>query len=155
MYKALCVAALLLTAFVAVGSRSAAVPAATLTSPQIVAKVSLTGQTQTIPTTTLFNVKQTGLYRVTTYSTQTVPGSASGEVIVAINYTDGAGAESYLGNALSDDQVPPSAYGTADGAGTVANSFMFNAVSGTPISFEAYGSVEGTYDVFIVVERLT
>jgi hypothetical protein len=117
--------------------------------------VSLTGQTQTIPTTTLFNVKQTGLYRVTTYSTQTVPGSASGEVIVAINYTDGAGAESYLGNALSDDQVPPSAYGTADGAGTVANSFMFNAVSGTPISFEAYGSVEGTYDVFIVVERLT
>src|SRR5580658_790974 len=42
-------------------------------SPQVVASIRLTDQTQTIPGTTIFNVKETGLYRVTTYMAMTAP----------------------------------------------------------------------------------
>ena len=154
MYKTLVVSAVLVAAFAAVADRSDAVLAATPASAQIVANVSLKGQTQTIPATTIFNVTQGGLYRVTTYATQTVAGTSSSEIIVDVNYTDGAGMETYDATVLSGPQVPPNAYGTPGGNGIPANSFTFSAVSGTPISFSAFGPVAGTYDLFIVVERL-
>jgi hypothetical protein len=46
-------------------------------SPQVVASIRLTDQTQTIPGTTIFSVKETGLYRVTTYMAMTAPTTSS------------------------------------------------------------------------------
>jgi hypothetical protein len=42
--------------------------------PRIVAKIDLTGQTATIPTTTIVAPKKNGLYRISAYSAITVPG---------------------------------------------------------------------------------
>jgi hypothetical protein len=129
--------------------------AASLTFPRVVGKVALRGQTQSIPQTTIVKVTHSGMYRVTTYLTQTAPGTCSGQTLVDVNFTDGAGVENYNASGDSACGVPPYAYGTPDSFGMVANSFAFSAVKGTPITFNVYGIIEGTYDLFIVVEELT
>jgi len=74
MYKTLCVAALLVGLLALTGRSSSAAPAP-FTPPVTVAKGKLLNQTGLIPTTTIFTPTQTGLYRLSAYSTQTVPVS--------------------------------------------------------------------------------
>jgi hypothetical protein len=152
MSRFLCLVALALAAFAVIGDKPAAFPAATPTYPLVVAKVAGMEQTQAIPTTKIFNVTESGLYRITTYITA-ISGQSSGYAIVVLNYTDHAGPEEYYGSELGGGFVPPAAYGLSQ-AGDVANSFTFIAVSGTPISFSVTYSAPLTYDVAIVVERL-
>ena len=152
MYKSLCLVAVLLATLAVIGDRSAALPAATPTYPLVVAKLALMEETQAIPTTTIFNVTESGLYRVTTYATA-ISGQSSGYAIVALNYTDRAGPEEYYGSELGGGFVPPSAYGLSQ-AGDAANSFSFIAVSGSQISFSVIYAPPLTYDLAIAVERL-
>ena len=75
MHKTLCIAGLILGVFVLTASRSADPPSA-IETPRISAHIRLLGQTQTIPTTTLFTVSQNGVYRVTTYFDSNFTGTA-------------------------------------------------------------------------------
>ena len=89
---------------------------------------------------------------MTTYLTQTSPGPQGNGETVYINYTDGAGVETYFGAEDDAAIVPPYAYGTS-ASGDTANSFTFNALAGTAITYAVGGIPAGTYDLFIVVER--
>ncbi len=77
MYKAICVAAILLSALVLASGGSDNGHSLPLTSPQIVARGKLLNQTAGIPLSTLFNVKASGVYRLSVYgsTTTTDPGS--------------------------------------------------------------------------------
>jgi hypothetical protein len=90
---------------------------------------------------------------VTTYLTQTSPGPQGAGENVQVSYTDGAGAENYYAASTNAYYVPPYAYGLSPAADT-ANSFTFNALAGTAITYSVLGYPAGTYDLFIVVERL-
>jgi hypothetical protein len=152
MFRIPCGVMLALATLAVIGDKPAAFPAATPTYPLIVAKVARMEQTQAIPTTTIFNVTESGLYRVTTYAT-VISGQSDGYVNVVLNYTDPAGPEEYYAAELYGAQVPPRAYGLSE-EGDPANSFTFIALSGTQISFSVGQTPPLTYDLAIVVERL-
>jgi hypothetical protein len=152
MYKSICSVAILLATVAVIGDKPAAFPAATPTYPLVVAKLARMEQTQAIPTTTIFNVTETGLYRVTTYATQ-ISGQSGAAANVVLNYTDPAGAEEYYGAVMNGGNVPPFAYGVSQ-AGDAVNSFSFIAVGGTQISFSVGLAPPLAYDLAIVIERL-
>ena len=152
MFRFLCLVALALATFAVIGDKPAAVPAAMPTYPTVIAKLALMEETQAIPTTTIFNVTESGVYRVSTYASA-ISGQSVAYAFVTLNYTDRAGPEQYYGSELGGGFVPPSAYGLSQ-AGDTVNSFTFIAVSGTPISFSVTYAPPLTYDLAIVVERL-
>src|SRR6266536_3222650 len=94
MYKALCVAALMVGVLALTGRNSSASPAP-LTSPLIVAKGKLVNQTAEIPQTTIYTPSATGLYRLNAYMVETSPISSQG-VYWSFNllWTDDGGAQS-------------------------------------------------------------
>jgi hypothetical protein len=124
-----------------------------VTLPRVVAKVSLTGQTASIPTTTLLTPTRDGLYRVSGYIDLTT-GSSGGAVDFYLSWTDGAGLEecSQEGNgacfSVAAYAVPP----FLDNSATI----LVRAKAGTPITYSInYGVVPGVvYDVFVTVEQL-
>ena len=157
MYKTLCAVALLLGTLALSGSQSAAIPAASPSSPPIIARVKLTNQTAAIPTTTIFTPAQTGLYRASLYMTQTtaVPTS-NGVWFFEIVWTDDAGTESAAPISVNVNQVPPNAwgnYGYTNG-GTL---LVFEAKAGQPVTYTVpFGGTGdgGAYSLYFTVERL-
>lgn len=128
--------------------------AATATYPQIVAKVSLTGKTATIPATNILTPATSGTYRLSVYWTETVANSASGPWQLVLAWSDEVGPEttgqgpSYL--LLYPGSFPPFAF--------VQQSLIVRAAAGVPITYSvvgyAGGTPSGTYDLYIVAEKL-
>jgi hypothetical protein len=158
MYKTIAVAALLLAAFVFTsGNRSADASPTTLPSPVIVARVALLGQTATIPTTTLFTPKVSGLFRISAYLAMTTQGTTGGVWTFQVGWTDEAGAEAPTEVPLyvTDNQRPPNAFAwgqNISGEQTV----ILRAIANTPVTYTVFGdaSAGGAYEVFITAERL-
>ncbi len=161
MYKALCAVGLLLATLVLTsGSKPVDASATGLPSPVVVRRVALTNQTETIPTTTIVTVGQTGMYRVSAYMTAITQSRGTHVKYLHLNWNDEAGAESLINPflALDNSGAPPNAYGvSADGSNNVVNNFSFRAVSGTAVSYSISvdnNAAGGTYDLCIVVERV-
>src|SRR5229473_1444535 len=109
-----------------------------LPSPVIVKRVALTNQTETIPTTTIVTVGQTGMYRVSAYMAAITQSNGTHVKYLHLNWNDDAGAESLINPflALDNSGAPPNAYGvSADGSNSVVNNFSLRAVAGTAISY--------------------
>jgi hypothetical protein len=129
-----------------------AVPSGTLAGPRVIARVNLTNQTATIPTTTIFTPQQTGLYRASAYMNMTTPVSG-GLWAVLLNWNDDVGAESTFLAQLDTGASPPQDYGSS-GTGVPDCTVIFRGLAGTPVTYQVYGTPAGTYSLFIVVERL-
>jgi len=149
MNKALAVAVILLGAL-AIGFATNNTPAGTFAGPRVIAKVALTNQTANIPITTIFNVPATGVYRVSAYLTQPVLGNNGYSWELAFGWTDDSGAE-WVGLLYDNGQPPPQDYAVPE---AVSVPFTFSAVAGTPVTYQVYGNAGGTYEVYLVVERL-
>jgi hypothetical protein len=154
MYKALCVAALLLATFALTsGSKPADASASGLPSPVIIAKIALTGQTANIPATTIFTPTKTGLYRLSTYATETVP----------VFNSPASWGTNFLFTDDSGVQTTYSISWAAGSAGPAANisaiAIPFEAVAGQSLTFSNTlggddGRGGGTYSLYFTVERL-
>jgi hypothetical protein len=130
-------------------------------APRVLASVRLTNQTQAIPTTTLFSVSRTGLYRVSSYMALTTPGTDGNYWSLCLGWTDEAGVEmDPIYSLLNVGQGPPNAYGMPDvttNAGFLAQPpFPIEALSGTPITYAVnpFFGGSGTYELFLTVEGL-
>jgi hypothetical protein len=161
MYRTLCVAAILLATIVFTsGNKPADASAVGQPSPVIVARLSLTNQTQQISTTTLFTPPVTGLYRVSVYFAMTKNVNSQEEWLTSLYFTDDGGFESMSGDTavarLNDfsTSIPPVAWAVTHSGDPVAP-VTFRAIAGTPVSYSVGGPATGdTYDLFIVAERL-
>jgi hypothetical protein len=126
--------------------------------PRVVASVRLTNQTQPIPTTTILNAPRTGLYRVSAYIAQIIPGTGSGAWPLCLSWTDEAGIETNQPSYLTDNSVPPYDYGSFQGqTGYMPTPATIEAIAGTPITYVVTGPTDGsggTYELFISVEQL-
>jgi hypothetical protein len=156
VYKNLSIA-VLLVAFGLVAARSTGTPAPNATSPVILKKLVLKNQTASIPTTTLFTPATGGLFRVSAYMTQTSPGTGSGQWLLQMNWTDDAGQEYDAIGGVYDKATQSLAYCTATESelAFVPCGATFVANAGTPVTYSVQGDGGGgTYEVFLVVERL-
>jgi len=114
-------------------------------APNIVAQVSLTGQTGSIPATTLLTPQANGLYRV------------SWVVVVTTASSTGSVISGQL--TLADDSGPAGCYPfVTPTSGTSTGSYggmcVARANSGTPLSYFLAVSGTPTYELFITVEQL-
>lgn len=117
--------------------------------PVVVARLKLTGQTQTIPMTKIFTPKSTGMFRASVVLAETV-AQGNDRWTGALMWTDVAADEqseffsvqtNFVHTELSSHLMTP-----------------FLAKAGTPLKFfvnSEGGTNAGTYDLFIVIERLT
>jgi hypothetical protein len=121
----------------------------TFLGPRVVATANLTNQTNSIPTTMIFRPPVNGVYRASVYMSQITPGNGTN---VMLDWTDNAGEEIALVGNTQNSPAPPTAYCTS-GSNTLPCGTTFFAKAGTPVSYwtQATG---GTYDLFIVIERL-
>jgi hypothetical protein len=162
MYKVLCVLAIVFAAFTLnQNSRPARASTNSLTFPLTVAQLSLTGQTQPVPLTTLFTPSSTGLYRISGYLVMTEPARSKQEQdwLVTLKFTDDTSGEEAGLFVVGDQAIPPFAYGYDPGLNSNAGAFTFRAVSGNPVYYRVgYDQTlvaGGTYDLYLVVEELT
>ncbi len=149
--RALTLAAILLATFIGaiaqVRNRNAQSQRATL--PRVVARVSLTGQTGSIDTTTLLTPPKDGLFRVSAYGVPTVL-STFGAIYFRLNWVDDAGQEQcpYYGGEGCFVFYP---YGITYGADT----FLVRAKAATPVTYSVFYDGSGAqYSLFITVEQL-
>jgi hypothetical protein len=155
MYKTLCVASILLaTISFTSGSKPANASEGTLAVPTIVARVVLRGQTQQIPTSTLFTPKVTGVYRIEEYVTNTLPDpNNNNNWSLQINWTDEAGPESRGGVGWQASILGP---GSDIGFSPGATAIIY-AVAGSPVSYSTTlvgGGSGGTYSLYLTAEKL-
>jgi hypothetical protein len=161
MYKALCIAALLVPTFVFTQeSKSISAPAGTFSSPQIVAKAKLPNQTATIPTTTIFTPAQNGLFRLSAYATIVAPALGSSSVwYYNFSWTDDSGIPQGGGNGIlcaCSTDAGPGAFGWNFVAG-FGVTLIFEAKAGTPVTYNVTqsGPPDGSaYSLYYTLERL-
>jgi hypothetical protein len=113
--------------------------------PVVVARVKLTGQTEPIQRTLVFTPKSTGMFRVTAALTETIPAN-SDRWNARLTWSDVTGYEATIASVDTRDVL------------TDARAIPFLAKAGTPVRFSVdseFGTNVGTYDLFIVIERLT
>jgi hypothetical protein len=120
-------------------------------SPRIVAKFARTGQTATIPLTTLFTPEEDGLYRLSAYFVMESNISANSDWVFQFIWTDhGGSANSVATLAANQNAAPPSSFQQ-----TV---IAFNARAGAPVSYVVEPSTNppqnATYDLYFTVEKL-
>jgi hypothetical protein len=162
MYKALCVAVLLLPTFaVTQGSKARAASAGTFSSPQIVAKAKLPHQTAAIPTTTILTPAQDGLYRMSVYATLTTTAqNATSNWNYNLFWTDDAGPQSVQTLLYGFDYFTGPFWQLYDNGTSVmigGPATVFEAKAGQPISYgvSQNGSPDGSaYSLYYVLERL-
>lgn len=153
MKKALAVAVVLVGMLtVSLATKSSEGSGATSIGPTIVAKIRRPKQTDQIPTTTIFTPTADGMFRISVYTTMVVPGSGYS---VIVYWTDNAGPEiANVGGTTSGS------YGTGSycvsAAGPPPCGTIIFAKGGTPVSYSTSGDSNGggTYDLYVVVERL-
>jgi len=123
--------------------------------PEVVAQVSLAGQTNPIPTTTIFTPNTDGLFRISVYWANTVPASTDFTWSLDLGWTDDAGneaAQSFM--ILSAESGAPMSYSINTGNGS---SLTFRANAGAPVTFSVKANStpsSTTYELFFVVEQL-
>jgi len=155
MYKTLCVALILVPTFALTQARNSAF---TPISPPIVAKGKVLNQSAPIPTTTIFQPTQPGLYRLSVYATLT-------KVATGI-------PSSWTYNFYwTDDSGPQSAEQFLYGFGDVSGQFqqlapvgplplggptlVFEAKAGTPVNYSVNGGNDGSaFSLYYTLERL-
>ena len=121
-------------------------------SPQIVARVNLTGQTNSIPTTTFFTPKSDGLFRLSGVMVTTLASNQlTGTWETTIGFTPDSGATTQpwvsTNTAVITGGVNESTLTVRSNAGNpLTYSVSVGANSGDP-----QGS---TYELFLVLERL-
>ena len=158
MFKALCVAVLLVPIF-AIAQTTKASTTPPFASPVIVAKGKFVNQTAPIPTTTIFTPPQTGLYRLSVYATLTKSDPASlSSWSYGVNWTDDTGAQQYGGG------VQFAAGNSPTGQFTFENFFdnggptvVFEAKAQTPITstMTQIGPPDNSaYSLYYTLERL-
>ena len=164
MNKTLAVAALLFGVLaIGFGTNNSASPP-TFPGPHVVATTTVINQTAAIPTTTIFTPQHSGLYRISSYMATTTPGTLDlGYWVLWLGWTDEAGAEIMAPLELRGVVVAPYAYGFTTSIGDAnsfpgpggGSSFVVRAIAGTPVTYAVTnGGTNGTYEVFLVVERL-
>jgi hypothetical protein len=127
------------------------------TSPVVVARLHLRNITETIPTTTLFTPKFSGVFRVSTYAAVTTPVDSQMNWVLLWNWTDNAGAESIGLGSAPTTATPPQDYFFDFYSGAIASPFTFEAIAGQPVSFSLVkpsGLTGGACGLAIIVERL-
>ena len=114
-----------------------------IVGPRIPQSVGLTNQTAAIPSTTLFHVGGSGLYRVTVYMTSN--NTAGGTITGGLAWTDGSGAQTASTGTVSPTQQYASQTVVMHviGGNDITYNIQFSGVSGTP-----------NYGVFYTVEVL-
>jgi hypothetical protein len=119
------------------------------TVPQIVAQVSLTGQTARITFTPIYTPPNAGLFRVTTYMIITTAVKNNNvNLVPLIKWTDETGHSELdeLQN-LPVNARPPFATQTA--------TLTFEAAASQPIEYRVGGGAQGVvYSLYITVEQL-
>ena len=158
MNKTLAVAVLLLAAL-AIGFAINGSPTETLIGPHVIAKGALTGQTATIPTTTIVKPTRDGLFRLSAYATITTPAPGSSSLWhYNFSWTDDSGIPQNGGTGILCG-CNDAAVGAFDWF-SIANfgvTLVFEAKAGTPIAYNV--TQEGapdnsTYSLYYTVERL-
>jgi hypothetical protein len=152
MYKTFALAILLLPTFTFAQEAKPTSAPVPLTTPQIVAKGKLRNQTANIPITTIFTPSADGFYRLSAYSTETIPVVGSQNYWnFSVYWTDDGGSQvngpmsQEVGGGYGSDGYP---------SGTVC---VFDAKAGQAISFSmslSDGTDGGTYSLYYTLERL-
>jgi hypothetical protein len=159
MKKVLCSVGLLVCVLVLTSFHEKSNAAGVFFGPRVVAKVSLKSGMPVAPTT-IFTPPQTGMYRVSSYMTMTTASSdLTGFWGLGFGWTDDAGVEEVFLMGAQDNRTPPWAWGNlASGNGAPpVGPFSFEAVGGTPVTYWVTPPSDtngGTYELFLVVERL-
>ncbi len=161
MYKTLCLA-LVLTTPLALAQDTKHAASSTESSPKIVAKGRLPGQTAPIPTTTIFIPKTDGLYRLSVYATLlSAPCTTGGNWNFNLAWTDDAGPQSLYSLLWGYDCNY--GYGqfwqlqSIGGVPLGGPTTTFEAKTGTPITYSVtyQGDPDGTsYSLYYTLERL-
>jgi len=118
-------------------------------SPTIVATLSLTGQTKTVPPTVLFTPDNNGLFRISIDMVVTQPKKRDTKNpywVAFLNWTD------VTDEGQEGPQVNAAQLGSQAGSAT----YPFSAAAGQPVIFSTRGNDHrgSSYDVFVVVEQL-
>lgn len=104
--------------------------------------VSLTGQTSSISTTTLFTPTATGTYRISIYVVDTAGTTFT--LQGTIGWTDAAQAQTATTSTLTNTTN-----------GYLQSSFFIEAVSGNAVTYAVVLTGTATYNVYVVAERLS
>jgi len=117
-------------------------------TPQIVARVSLTGQTGPISPTTLLSPTQDAMYRISAVMVITTANSGAGFWSINLGFAPDTGPTTVSIAQISSNQV---------GGGINFYTTAFRSDAGHPITYSVvdHNGAEGsTYELFIVLERL-
>lgn len=119
-------------------------------SPRVVAQISLTDQTGSLPRRNLFTPQKDGLFRLSVYLIPTQNTSDVG-AFFSVFYTDEAGPE-------SQDYLLAGRGGVGcmnnNGAAPCFMTALVRAKAGTPIAWETTTQSGVTYEVFGTLEKL-
>ena len=117
-------------------------------SPRVVAQISRTGQTASIPQRTLFVPEKDGLFRLSVYLVQTIATDNSTTNFL-VSYTDDTGPE------FQQFQSPPTVGCVRLGA-PCSWTILLRANAGTPITWETdiCQGCAPTYEIFATLEKL-
>jgi len=112
-----------------------------IVGPRIPQSIGLTNQTAAIPTTTLFSVSGSGLYRVTVYLTSN--NTAGGTITGSLGWADGSGPQTASTGTVSPTQQYASQTVVMHvvGGNDITYNIQFSGVSGTP-NYGAFYTVE-------------
>lgn len=159
MYKALCIASLLVATLAVVGRNSSAALTPNVHFPVIVAKGRLVNQTTQIPATTILTPNEDGIYRLSVYATITKPDqSSASQWYVNASWTDDSGPQAATleaGYANLSGQF--GTYNFFFGPSGGGPSAAFEAKASTPISYSIsqFGEPdESAYSLYYTLERL-
>jgi hypothetical protein len=127
---------------------------AQLTSPQIVATVSLINQTAQIRSTPLFTPQADGLFRVSAYLLRTKAGSSNQDWCLTTAWIDDLGLE-YDGRA-NEKYICIDAAGSRTTYQFADSVHVIRANAGTTVSYTLTGPDGGgsVYELYITVEQL-
>jgi hypothetical protein len=125
------------------GKPSATSYVAIPSAPAVVETIALFNQTTGVPVITLFTPKVDGLYRLTIYLAETVPGSTGGGWEAEMYWKDVQGSQSF---------------GTGVGCSQINERIVTEParlLAAQPLTYEVINSnASGTYEILITVERL-
>jgi hypothetical protein len=123
-------------------------------SPRVVAQISRTGQTSSIPQRILFTPQADGLFRMSVYFVVTTNHFPNNAEILRVSYTDNAGPEKQQFAFTSLESVGCDSSYTPEAP--CSRTFLLMAKAGTPIMWEMdkCDCFDVTYDVFVTLEKL-
>jgi hypothetical protein len=155
-----CLAVVVLGSLAAIVGQNSGTKPPVVTYPRIVGTVSLPGQTEAIPTTTIFTPKNSGLFRISIYMTTVKPTNYTSVWSYYLGWTDDAGVEqtNYPGVVTLNEGNPPQAWGVQQSGYLWGPVLVFQAKAGAPVTYSVtqLGTADGsTYELFFTIEQLS